>query len=594
MQLELHYINLCDALGEQTYGKAVPYTVEELASVFDCTQRNAKLVLRRMEELQWVEWHPGRGRGNKSSITLRADREQRLLDVAKRHVDQGNVREALQLIQLRSRNKDDMTRFSDWLTDFFGYRRQGESERRLESLRVPAAYYVGSLDPSKVHYVGEGHLVRQLFDTLVGYDFDHETLVPKLAHHWESNEERTEWTFYLRKGVLFHHRREMTADDVLYTFERLQSHHNYFIIKRVAAPDCRTVSFELHEPCVWFPRMVSFDSTSILPKELAEAQGDSFFELPVGTGPFQLFKRTPALCVLDAFPAYYGGRAHLDRVELHFVPAVSESGFSWDLIDKAPEPAPENTSFQRIRNDWVCCRLLTFNFRLPGPQQHPSFRRAVAEAIDKEAMLAAQYDDRFTAAYGFTPECSTRPDRATALSKEQRDRLIRELLKEAGYDGSAVTLQTTGSSSCKLDAERVRDACASYGIRIELIHRSYAETDFAGQAATAHMTLQNVVFEDEELTFLDFIYSEGSAIGFHLLEESTKRLGKEYVRRMFAEETQAGRWKWIRKLSGLVQENHSIVFLFHFMTESYFNPRIGGVRFNSLGLIDFKNVWFKG
>lgn len=44
-----------------------------------------------------------------------------------------------------------------------------------------------------------------------------------LAHHWESNDDGTQWVFHLRKGVRFHHKRELTAHDVVFTFNRLRN-----------------------------------------------------------------------------------------------------------------------------------------------------------------------------------------------------------------------------------------------------------------------------------------------------------------------------------------------------------------------------------
>ncbi|WP_199620067.1 ABC transporter substrate-binding protein [Paenibacillus alkalitolerans] len=591
MHLEMHYLNLCDRLGAVDLGRAVPVTVENLSEIFECTERNAKMILRKMEEQRWIDWQPGRGRGNKSNITLLSDREQRLMDLAKRHVGQGDVREAMQLVQLRGRNNEVITRFSEWLTDFFGYRKEGMSDRQLETLRVPVNYFIGTSDPAQIYFAGDGHLVRQIFDTLAGYDYTNETLVPKLAHHWESNDARTEWTFYLRKGVLFHHRREMDAEDVVFTFGRLRNHHIYFNIKHVAALDSKTVKFELHEPCVWFPRMAGFDSTSILPKELVLEKGEAFFDLPIGTGPFQMVKRTPALYVLDAFPLYYSGRAHLDRVELHTMPSPEDDIAYWDLSDKCSGPEHAMCSWERIRTSLACFRLLTFNFQRPGPQLHPSFRAALHRILDREAMLAQYADDRYSISYGFSPACEAAAASASVHSRSDEERSIGDLLKESGYDGSPLILELTKNQAS--DAELIRSLCEAYGIDVKIRLREKSEYCGRSDMTDAHMTLKNVILEDEELTFLDLVFSEKSCIDFHLLDDETKQIGRRYVRNMFREQSSEGRWAWIAKLSELLRESHHMLFLFKLHFESYYNPRIGGVQLNSLGLIDFRNLWFK-
>ena len=62
--------------------------------------------------------------------------------------------------------------------------------------------------------------VQQLFDGLV--QFDHTlSITPALAQFWVASRDGLIWTFTLRKGVKFHHGREVTADDVVYSFTRL-------------------------------------------------------------------------------------------------------------------------------------------------------------------------------------------------------------------------------------------------------------------------------------------------------------------------------------------------------------------------------------
>ena len=47
------------------------------------------------------------------------------------------------------------------------------------------------------------------------------TIKPALAAFWRSSHDGLVWTFELRKDVKFHHGREVTADDVVYSFTRI-------------------------------------------------------------------------------------------------------------------------------------------------------------------------------------------------------------------------------------------------------------------------------------------------------------------------------------------------------------------------------------
>jgi len=592
MQLELHYIALCDELSDADAAteERLPVTVEKLSGIFGCTERNAKFILRKMEEQGWIAWHPGRGRGRTSSISLREDREAMLQRVAERLADQGDVRDALKLVQQRSRHPEAEERFAEWLTDFFGFRRDVKQERPSDTLRVPYREHIGTLDPAGIYFVGESHLCRQIYDTLVKYDEEKEDVVPRIAFHWEPDESFRKWTFYLRKGVWFHHKRELDAWDVAFTFDRLRDRPNYRMIESVEADCPYVVKFTLREPCVWFPRIVGFDSTSILPRELVEEQGDSFFRMPVGTGPFMLAKRTDRLIALDAFPSYFLGRAHLDRVELHLLSAEQDvvQSLQVDLIDKTMEGVPNASAFARLRsNTGTCCRMLTVNMRKLGPHRHPAFRQALAELIDRKEMLRLVGDDRLSPAYGFP----SLPDAAPPRAPDPDPDRIRRLLELSGYAGEPLFLDSN-----KIRTKETLILCemaAAYGIR--LVPRLFNSGEYQAfvNNDAGHIVYYNAVAEDGEVTYVDFVYSPCSAIGMQLLGDDIRSGAEAIVRSMFKEPTAEGRWRWVSRLSDLLRESYAVIFLFHAETDSYFHPRIGGVAHNTLGMTDYRQLWFK-
>ena len=76
------------------------------------------------------------------------------------------------------------------------------------------------LDPHTVSSYSSYQILNNVLEGLTFYD-DNLNLVPWLAESWEQSEDGLTWTFKLREGVLFHNGREMTAEDVKWSFERL-------------------------------------------------------------------------------------------------------------------------------------------------------------------------------------------------------------------------------------------------------------------------------------------------------------------------------------------------------------------------------------
>jgi len=74
-----------------------------------------------------------------------------------------------------------------------------------------------------VAVAAESHFLYQLCHRLVMFDGETKSFLPQLAHAWESNAEMTARTFYLRKGVRFHHGRVLTGRDVEYTVPQASS-----------------------------------------------------------------------------------------------------------------------------------------------------------------------------------------------------------------------------------------------------------------------------------------------------------------------------------------------------------------------------------
>jgi peptide/nickel transport system substrate-binding protein len=150
-----------------------------------------------------------------------------------------------------------------------------------------------------------------------------------LAESWKQTSDTT-YVFTLRKGVRFHNKppvngREVTAEDVRYTFERLLTEKGsntsmYRSIAKVEAVDRYTARFTLSEPFAWFLDMVASPvAGAIIARECVEKFGDlKKPEAVIGTGPWMLDSYKPNVSItLVRNPNYFvAGLPYIDRVEM--------------------------------------------------------------------------------------------------------------------------------------------------------------------------------------------------------------------------------------------------------------------------------------
>src|SRR4029450_12421399 len=151
-----------------------------------------------------------------------------------------------------------------------------------------------------------------------------------LAESWSQPNETT-YIFKLRKGVRWHAKppvngRELTADDVKYTFDRFVNEKGnayrsmMAALDKVEVVDKYTVKMTLKEPYVWFLDMVANPmALAIIPKEAVEKFGGlKKAGAVIGTGPWMLDSYRPNVGVTFVRnPGYFlPGLPYIDKVEV--------------------------------------------------------------------------------------------------------------------------------------------------------------------------------------------------------------------------------------------------------------------------------------
>lgn len=186
---------------------------------------------------------------------------------------------------------------------------------------------VSTLDPAIGYDWQNWSMIKSLFDGLMDYEPGTTNLRKEIAEDYTISEDGKTFTFKLRKGVKFHNGRELNADDVKYSIERVvnpktQSPGAGFFgsivgfedasageveaLSGITVVDPYTIKFELSRPDATFLHVLALNFAHIVPKEEVEKYGADFGKHPVGSGAFKMTEWTLGQrIVFERFKDYY-------------------------------------------------------------------------------------------------------------------------------------------------------------------------------------------------------------------------------------------------------------------------------------------------
>ncbi|MFX3623442.1 MAG: ABC transporter substrate-binding protein [Ectobacillus sp.] len=566
----------------------VPFiaTMDELAGILFCTERNAKLILAKLVEAGWVSFSPGRGRGHKSRLTFLASLDEAAFAEATSLFKAGQITEGLELATLFG-SPLLKRRLLEWLGEYFGYKKEDTGHTIRDIIRIPMFRTFNSITPSQAFFDFDVHLVKQIYDTIILYDYVEDKAIGKLAHHWESNQTKTEWTFYLRKGVLFHNNKELASSDIEYTFSLLlhPDYRQYWLVENIRKIECidpYTIRFHLHRPNELFLSFLSFPSLSIIPSGMTD---------PIGTGPYRAVAYHEHQCILEAHPHYFEGRPFVDRIEILNVPREYEEEILSDKSSIYVNTGESNyymsgMSRKQIEGLYEGSSLFTFNLSNQNrPQQSLFFRKAVTTLLDRNKLVAELGPPRVHPSFGFE-----RDESLCKVVEKSRDEEIKHLLQKSGYNEEVVQLFTYDRH--KPDADWIKKEAARFGIRFHIIILGWSEILKEEHLSNADCILFEAVWGENELSKLELFLSDFSFLRWHLHQETKGWIGKK-IEEILATSSKGKRSHLFSEIESLLVSEYSVVFLAHKNAESSFHPSIKGVKLNARGHIDFKNLWIK-
>jgi len=340
-----------------------------------------------------------------------------------------------------------------------------------------------NIDPHTATESAAYVVMEQLYESLL--ESVRGEIVPALAKEWDISDDGLTYTFTLREAT-FHSGREVTADDVKYSIERIVDPataspraNSFSMITDIEAVDEHVVEFTIAEPTAPLLTMFSTVGASIVDREVVEAGGLNG-DVDGGTGPFVLAQRASGQrVVLDKFEDYWDPELpYLDGIDVTWSgddnarAAAIRSGTVDFLWRAAPEFIDSMKADPELK--WYGgAGTLSLHLRMNtsrAPFDDERVRQAIFLALDRQELLDAANSGQGTVLYaGYLP-----PDRYGAVKdaiygEPDLDR-ARELLEEAGYaDGFEASIMAVSSSAFQTrQSEVIQQQLAKIGITITL------------------------------------------------------------------------------------------------------------------------------
>jgi peptide/nickel transport system substrate-binding protein len=331
------------------------------------------------------------------------------------------------------------------------------------------------------------HVHNNIYEQLVRYDAETETVTPLLAESYSFSDDGLTWTFKLREGVKFQNGDDLTAEDVKYSIDRtmaLEAGASYiwYPVEEINVVDPLTVEFKL-----------AFNT----PLDLVAATGYAAFIYSdqcvdeennwieegkgCGTGPYMLSSsKWGDEVILEKFDGYWGGWQE-NSFDTVVFKKVAETATRRQMIETGEATITVELPYSDINalkeNDDVIVyvepslqNLIGMFNTVKAPLDDVLVRQALAYAFPYDEVIDAAIGGYGRQSYGMVPfglwgwsdklsQYSTDLDKA------------RELLTEAGYpDGGFGLLltYTAGNEAEKNSAELYKANLAELNIDLEI------------------------------------------------------------------------------------------------------------------------------
>ncbi|HBM3182225.1 TPA: oligopeptide ABC transporter substrate-binding protein OppA [Klebsiella oxytoca] len=489
-----------------------------------------------------------------------------------------------------------------------------------------------SLDPHKVESDVENNIISDLFEGLVSVSTAGD-IQPRLAEKWE-NKDNTVWTFHLRPGATWSDGTAITAQDIVWSWQRLVSPltaspyasypGNMHIVNGaeiargqkapetlgVRAVDDATFEVTLTQPNAAFLAMLAHPSLVPLDKVLISRYGDKWTkpEHMVTSGPYKLSQWVVNERIVAERNPRYWDNAHIVINKVTYLPISSEAADinrykagEIDIVYTVPinqfAQLKKTLGEQLNVSPQLATYYYQFNTTRP-PFNDPRVRRALNMALDKEIIAEKVLGQGQRPAWLVSqPDIGGVKLHNSEYASWPRDKRIAEakkLLSEAGYNETHPLvfnlLYNTSESH-----QRIAIAASSMWKKNLGVEAKLQNQEWKTMLDTMHthnfdaVRYAWIADYDDAATFLNTFRTGDS-------ENTTQYSNPAYdeaLRNAAKASDTAARGQFYQQAEDLLGQDVPAIPVYHYVRTHLVKPWVGGFTPDKLGYYYTKDMYIK-
>ena len=305
------------------------------------------------------------------------------------------------------------------------------------------------LDPATAGFPVSAYLPLYLFHDSLVKTMPEGLYTPCLAESWKNSPDYKIYEFNLRKGVKFHNGDSLTAEDVIFTFQRYKGVNAATLqrkIEKLEAVDPYLFRVTFKEA---FPDFIDYLLQGmssigwIVPKKYIEKVGDAGYKKhPIGCSTYKFVEFSAGVRLTgEAFEGYWRKVPHIKRMEFYIITEIAtrysmlkrgevdEATLMIDVFYKRVKQDPELKVFEpQTSVVWVV--RMPPQFDPKSPWSDPRVRQAASLAIDRKGIVEVHFPGGVpVGSYSMPGE----PDPFDRPPDPYDPDRARKLLAEAGY-----------------------------------------------------------------------------------------------------------------------------------------------------------------